>query len=98
VASAGQCSAQLNTDTTKGMVSWTYTRPGTLLLEKGHFKNGLRVGYWEYFDALGRLVLREKYRKGVKRFAIIFNPSNGKITATIDRKGIVHKKPDCGCN
>ncbi|MSQ79670.1 MAG: hypothetical protein EXR21_08360 [Flavobacteriaceae bacterium] len=89
--------AQAQQDTTQaGKVNWRFQNPASGLNEKGQFKNGKRSGLWEFYKTNGKLAKREKYKKGQFWWAIYYK-ENGKVAYSIDRKGKVVKRSDCGC-
>ncbi len=65
------------------------------LVFEGHYKNGLRQGIFKEYDASGLLITKAKYKRGKLRWTQLYK--DGKIYATIDRKGVYRKRKDCGC-
>ncbi|HCS21027.1 MAG TPA: hypothetical protein DIW47_10795 [Bacteroidetes bacterium] len=65
------------------------------LVFEGHYKNGLRQGIFKEYDASGFLLTKSKYKRGTLRWTQLYK--DGKIYATIDRKGVYRKRKDCGC-
>lgn len=88
-------SAQTIDTTASGTVIWHGSRPSTGLMEKGKFLHGQRHGVWMYYNAQKSLVLKEKYKHGKRVWAFFYRDQ--KIIATVDRTGILRKRPDCGC-
>ncbi len=85
------------TDTTQqGKVHWQYQNPKTGFTEKGQYKDGKRNGLWEFYNVKGKLVKREKYKHGQFWWAIYYK-ENGKVAYSINRKGKMVKRSDCGC-
>ena len=85
------------TDSTQaGKVHWQYQNPISGITEKGQFKDGKRTGLWQFYNANGKLVKRAKYKKGQFWWAIYYK-DNGKVAYSIDRRGKVVKRSDCGC-
>lgn len=90
-------STQAQQDSTlAGKVIWLHKNPVTGLTEKGKFVNGKRHGLWQYYNRDGRIVKREKFRHGVFWWAIYYHP-NGKVAYSINRRGKIVKRADCGC-
>lgn len=88
--------AQIAVDTLAiGKIVWSYHRAETGLTEKGVFVNGKRHGVWQFHDSSGSLILREKYKKGAFIWGVYYR--KGKVIASINSKGKITKRPDCGC-
>lgn len=76
-----------------GKYEWYYEN-GKLHIS-GIYTDGLRSGTWKEFDTDGNLQRKTKYRRGAVKWVYLYK--EGRITATIDRKGRIHKRKDCGC-
>lgn len=65
------------------------------LVFEGKYKNGLRQGIFKEYEPSGLLLTKTKYKRGKMRWKQLYK--NGKIYATIDKKGVYRKRKDCGC-
>lgn len=65
------------------------------LMEKGKYAENVKVGQWLYYNENGTFLRKEGWKKGKLQWQI--NYKNGKISETIDKDGIVKKRPNCGC-
>lgn len=62
---------------------------------KGYFKDTLRHRVWREYDAQGIITRKIKYRRGRVIWVNIYR--NGILYQTIDRKGRIRTRSNCGC-
>jgi hypothetical protein len=75
-------------------LSKTYYSNGTLK-EKGWTMEGNKIGVWYYYDSIGVLQKKEKWKNELQLWQLYYK--RGKIIKTIDKNGKETKRPDCGC-
>lgn len=87
-------SQEYPSDSTKDGVYYVLGDSNQVIL-KGAFKDTVRVGIWREYDAQGIISKKYKYKKGKVRWMKIYR--SGILYQTIDRKGRIYTKSDCGC-
>jgi hypothetical protein len=66
------------------------------IAETGHYKNGLKHRIWQYYNANGVRVKREKWLDGTLIWQVFYN-ERGRTIRTIDKYGNVKEFSGCGC-
>jgi hypothetical protein len=63
---------------------------------KGMKKNDTKIGTWFYYDSNGKLIKKERWKKGDLKFTILYN-EKVKASEIIYNDGTVKKLKGCGC-
>lgn len=62
----------------------------------GFYKSGAKHKVWMYYDEFGKMMLKEKWKKGNLLWKAEYE--EGRLSRTIDKDGKVLERPKCGCN
>lgn len=61
----------------------------------GYYKNGQKTKTWMYYQEGGKLVTKEKWKKGELLWKVKYE--EGKVSEILDKEGNVKVYSKCGC-